>query len=123
MRKIFQNTGDTVSEAPKYLDIIKVSRRFSITITRDVIKYLQLEQSVGKEIAFCTLENSDKIILVANKMRGGEIFLGASKLSTQNTLVVPEAVRELLKIDLGNILQFWLEPDGRISIKKTEINY
>ena len=38
---------------PKYLDISKVSRGFLITITKEVIKYLNIDESEGKEVAFC----------------------------------------------------------------------
>lgn len=113
----------SLPEEPKYLDISKISRGFSITITKEVIKYFDIEHSVGKEIAFCKTVDGTRIILVANQMQGGEIFIAASKLSKQNGLVIPDPIRKILNLDIGNIIQFWLEPDRRISIKKTEITY
>ena len=38
-------------------------------------------------------------------------------------MVIPDPIRKILNLDIGNIIQFWLEPDRRISIKKTEITY
>ena len=110
-------------EEPKNLDISKVSKGLSITITKEVIKYLEIEQSIGMGVAFCTIPNTNKIILVATAMKAGEIFIASAKLSKQNTLVIPEPVRKMLQLKAGDIIQYWLEPDNRISIKKTDIQY
>ena len=80
----------SLPEEPKYLDISKISPGFSITITKEVIKYYDIEHSVSKAIAFCKTADGTRIILVANQMRGREIFIAASKLSKQNGLVIPE---------------------------------
>ena len=114
---------NSLSEGPKYLDISKVSKGFAITITKEVIKYLEIDQTKSKEIAFCTLADTDKIFLISGTMKGGEIFLAASKLSRQNTLIIPEPVRRILQINIGDIIQYWRGPDARISIKKTEMQF
>lgn len=108
---------------PKYLDISKVSKGFAITITKDVIKYLDIEQSINKEIAFCKIAGTNKIILISSAMKGGEIFITAAKLSKQNSLVIPEPIRKMLQLNIGDLVQYWLEPDNRISIKRNEIQY
>ena len=56
-------------------------------------------------------------------MKGGEKFIAASKLSKQNSLVIPEPIRKMLQVNIGDLVQYWLEPDSRISIKKNEIQY
>ena len=109
-------------ESPKFLGISKISRRYSITITKEVREYLPLDDAIGKEIAFCQLNNSNTIVLVFGRMKGDEIFMAANKLSNQFSIVVPEAVRETLKIHIGDHVKFNLEKDKRISMEKLNIN-
>lgn len=58
------------------------------------------------------------MVLIFGQMKGDEIFVAANKLSNQFSIVIPEAVREALNIHIGNHVQFNLEKDRRISIKK-----
>jgi len=110
-------TSTTTQKTKKrtLLDTSKVSKRYSITITRDVNK--ELKATPGDEVAFCLIKASNKIIITADEMQGGEKVLGASKMSSQHTVSISDSVRKFLNIEIRDRIQYWLEPDGRISIE------
>jgi antitoxin PrlF len=43
-------------------------------------------------------------------------LLGSSKISSANQITLPKEVRDILKIKSGNIIGFYLEPNGKISL-------
>ena len=97
------------------LDSSTISRNFSITITKNVIRPLKAES--GDIIAFCLLVPLNKVSITASQMKGDEKLLGSNKLSKQRTIIIPELVRKKLKLSIGEQVPFWLEIDGRITIQ------
>jgi AbrB family looped-hinge helix DNA binding protein len=43
--------------------------------------------------------------------------LGSSKISSANQVTLPPEVREILKVKKGEIIAFYLEKDGKITIQ------
>jgi len=103
----------------KVLGLTRVTSRYSITLTKNVMDILKgkkkLEQS--QELGFSLHEETNRIVLILGKTRKDELLLGANRISTKNTVVIPEAVRVKLKPSAGDEIVFYLDDDGRISIE------
>lgn len=113
--KNIKRLGHVMLNDKKLLDASTVSKSYSITITKRVIGHLGAKK--GDRVSFCEIQPDKKIILTVGPMTGGEIVLGTNKLSINNTVVLPEPVREMLKLDPNDQVAFYKENDGRISIK------
>ena len=80
-----------------------------------VRKSLQVNE--GDVVAFC-LTQDDKILVQPGTM-GQQIkeLLGANSVRSQNIVTIPEKLRDLLKLSIGDLLFFFLEPDGTITLE------
>ena len=52
------------------------------------------------------------------KMPEQRKLLGSSRVSTANQITLPKEVRDVLKIESGNIVGFYQEPDGKITLDR-----
>ncbi|NVM56283.1 MAG: AbrB/MazE/SpoVT family DNA-binding domain-containing protein [Candidatus Helarchaeota archaeon] len=45
-------------------------------------------------------------------------LLGSSRISTANQITLPKEVRDKLKVESGDVIGFYLEPDGKITLDR-----
>ena len=43
-------------------------------------------------------------------------LIGSSKVSTANQITLSKEVRDILNIEAGDVVGFYLEPDGKVSL-------
>lgn len=91
----------------KALGSSKVSNSYAVTIIKEVIK--ELKTKSGESIGFFQVPKTKEIVILAGQISGEFYLLGAHKLSSQNSVTIPEKVRQLLEIQKGDNIMFYLD--------------
>lgn len=112
---IIQKNGVIMLKKRELLGSTTVSNSYAITIIKNVKQAIGAKS--GDEIGFFQVPDSKKIIILAKQVSGKYLILGSHKMSSQNTVTIPEKARDLLLLKRGGKLAYWQEEDSIVSIE------
>ena len=92
-----------------------VTTTFSITLVKDVRKHLNVK--TGDVVGFCQSTNKDLLITASTKLDTDLTLLGASTLTSSNSVTLPKKVRETLDIQKGQKVAYYQNVRGRVMLE------
>ena len=99
----------------KLLGSATIKRAFSLTIIQKVREILQIQPA---DLIVFVLSKDDKIIIETGDVK--TVFkkiLGSKELTTTNSVILPDSIKNLLQVKIGDNIGFYREKDGKISIQ------